>query len=116
MNSLSAICRFLMSAALVFAVTTTSFAEIPVDFSDHKKDSIIRVTNKDANTLQITWPTAKNTQGEMLIDLRPQTPLIQSLSLAEGRNPAQVIATQLDPVTTLTIGERDKKKFDEAFR
>jgi hypothetical protein len=110
MNSLFTIRRLPMLAALGFVLTSSGLAQVPVDFSGYHKDSAIQVTSKDAHTLQITWPTANKVRGEMLLDLRPDQPLIQSLSLtAEGQS-AKVIATQLDPVTTLTIGERDKKK------
>jgi hypothetical protein len=116
MNSLFTIRRLPMLAALGFVLTSSSLAQAPVDFSGYQKDSAIRVTSKDAHTLQVAWPAANNERGEMLLDLRPDQPLIQSLGLAATGQPAKVIATQLDPVTTLTIGERDKKKHDEAFR
>jgi len=87
-----------------------------MDFSNYSKDSSIAVQTKDANTLQITWPTSKGIQGEMAIDLRPNEPVIRSLSLKAGRQAWKVLATRLDPVTSLTIGQRDKKAFDESFR
>jgi hypothetical protein len=116
MNSLFTYCRLLIVAAIIVIGLGSSFAQIPVDISAYQKDSAIQVTSKDAHTLQITWPTANSSRGEMVIDLRPDQPLIQSLGLSENGQPAKIIATQLDPVTTLTIGERDKKKHDEAFR
>jgi hypothetical protein len=97
-------------------LTTVATAQVAIDLSQYQKGCGINVVAKDTNTLRITWPTSKNSQGEMRIDLRPGEPLIQSLSLSEGRKPAKVIATRLDPVTTLTIGERDKKKAEEGFR
>jgi hypothetical protein len=116
MNSLFTFCRLLIVAAIFVTGLGSGFAQIPVDLSAYQKDSAIQVTSKESHTLQVTWPTAKNSRGEMLIDLRPDEPLIQSLGLSENGQPAKIIATQLDPVTTLTIGERDKKKHDEAFR
>src|ERR1051325_125823 len=103
---------------LLFAMALMSLraAQVEVDLSQYRSDLGITVAVKGGDTLQITWPTSKTDRGEMMIDLRPDQPLIQSLGLAEGRKPAKVIATKLDPVTTLTIGQRDRKKFEEAFR
>ena len=100
----------------LFASTCAGWAQVNVDFSEYRRDSVISVIAGDANTLQITWPTARNVRGVMVLDLQADQPLIRSLSLAEGRNAAKVVATKLDPVTTLTIGERDRKKYEEAFR
>ncbi len=116
MNLLLLIRRGLILATLTLASTSASVALITPDFGAYQTDSIIRVTNKDANTLQVNWPAANNARGEMLIDLRPDQPLIQSLGLAVNGQPTKIIASKLDPVTTLTIGERDQKKHDEAFR
>src|ERR1041385_6094089 len=103
---------------LLFAMALASLraARVEVDLSQYRSDSGITAAVKNRDALQITWPTSKTVRGEMMIDLRPDQPLIQSLGLAEGRRPAKVIATKLDPVATLTIGERDRQKFEEAFR
>ena len=91
-------------------------AQVDVDLGNQDNDSGVAVTQPDPGTLRIAWAAGKNLRAEMLLDLNPDQPLIRSLSLKEGRKPTKVIATALDPVTTLTIGERDKKKYDEAFR
>jgi hypothetical protein len=91
-------------------------AQTKFDFSEYQKDSGIAVVSDDTNTLRITWPTAKNLQAEMIMDFRPDQPLIRSLGFSEHGGPARIIATRLDPVTTLTIGERDKQKAAEAFQ
>lgn len=100
--------------SLVLALTAT--AQVKFDLSELQKDSPIQVAPGEAETLKIIWPTAKNARGEMILNLRDEQPLIQSLALIEGRKPAKIIATKLDPVTTLTIGERDRKKYEESFR
>jgi len=108
-----------LAAALMLLVidfSSTATGQIAIDLTDYRKDSGITVRTKDASTLEITWLTSKRIQGEMLIDLRPDEPVIQSLSLKEGRQSAKILATRLDPVTSLTIGQRDKKAFDESFR
>jgi hypothetical protein len=108
--------RLLMLAALALGVNASSLAAVPVDFSSYQTNSLIRVIAPDAHTLQVIWPTTKSSRGEMLIDLHLDQPLIKSLAISQPGQPAKIIATQLDPVTTLTIGERDQKKHDEAFR
>ena len=92
------------------------FAQSKFDFSGYRKDAGITVLADDQNTLRVTWPSAKNSQAEMLLDFRPDQPLIRSLGASERGQPTQIIMTRLDPVTTLTIGERDPQKAAEAFQ
>ena len=108
----------ILAAGLVLVTGTMALCapQVEVDLSGYRADSGITVTKRDANKLQIGWPAGKKLRAEMVLDLNPDAPLIQSLHLQEGRKSAKVIATGLDPVATLTIGERDKKKHDEAFR
>jgi hypothetical protein len=91
-------------------------ASVKVDLAGYRSDAGIAVTRPDENTLQIAWLAGENLRGEMRLDLNPDQPLIRQLSLQAGRQPPHVIASALDPVATLTIGERDKKKFEEAYR
>ncbi|HEX5220257.1 MAG TPA: hypothetical protein VFZ59_11870 [Verrucomicrobiae bacterium] len=107
--------RFTLST-LLCCLAASAAAQVEIDLTGYRKDSGISVRAQDANTLQVTWPTSKKTQGEMLIDLRADEPVIRSLSLKQGSKPAQILGTRLDPVTSLTIGQRDKKAFDESFR
>jgi len=96
----------------------TSSATVPVEIDSNvtAKSGVIKVSRADEDTLRITWPASSKETGELVIDLRPDQPLIQSLALTRKGQPTKALATRLDPVTTLTIGERDRKKFDEAFR
>lgn len=104
---------------IVALVLTTAFrtpAQVSFNLSEYQPTAAIQVVTNNNDSLRVTWPTAKNVRGEIILDLREGHPLIQSLALTEGRKLAKVIATELDPVTTLTIGERDRKKYEEAFR
>ena len=114
MNPLRTIHFASIALALGFGATASTAAEI--DLSKYRKDSGIIVHANDADTLQVTWPSSKGISGEMLIDLRPNEPIIRSLGLKEGQQPGRVLGTRLDPVTSLTIGQRDSKAFDESFR
>lgn len=116
MNPLSPSGRKLILIAIAAGLTFLTRAQIPVDLSNYRSDSVVTVSQATPDALQISWPASKTSRGGMILDLRPDQPLIRALSLAEGNQPAKTITTQLDPVTTLTIGERDKKKHDEAFR
>ena len=100
--------------ALILAGSVTSAAT--VDLSQHRADSGISVVSPDAGSLRIRWPISSEATGQMVLDLSPDKPLMQSVGYSSGTQPVQVIATALDPVTTLTIGERDKDKATKGFR
>lgn len=114
----SAFIQKLLTFHLLLAAFFVSVApaQVKIDLSQYREGSEITVVARGTNALQINWPASKNFRAEMIVDLRPDQPLIQSLSLSENAKPAKALATRLDPVTTLTIGERDKKKFEEGFR
>lgn len=109
--------RFIRAACLVLVTGTTALCapQAEVDLSGYRADSGITVTKRETGKLQIGWVAGNNLRAEMVLDLNPAAPLIQSLSLQEGRKPAKLVAAGLDPVATLTIGQRDKKKYDEAY-
>ncbi len=107
-----------ISLRLLFCVCLTgpAFAQTGFDFSKYDKGSGILVTSEDPSTLRINWHIAKDVQAQMLLDFRPDQPLIKSLGVSKDGQPLRIIATRLDPVTTLTIGERDKQKAAESFQ
>lgn len=105
-----------LSLLAAFCLGEPVFAAASFDFSAYKKDTGISVVAENADTLKIVWPTGKDASGEMVLDFRSGQPLIKSLGVSEHGKPASIIATQLDPVTTLTIGERDAKKAAEGFQ
>ena len=89
---------------------------VAVDFSRYSADSGVSVVSADASSLKIQWPISPGLAGQVILDLSPDDPLIRSIGYSNGSKPPQVIATKLDPVTTLTIGERDKDKAVKGFR
>ena len=101
---------------LLLALISAAAAESKIDFSQYRQNCGIAVTADSADTLRLAWPTAQNLSAEIIFNLRDGQPLIQSLGFSQPGKPARVIATQIDPVTTLTIGERDKKAADEGFQ
>lgn len=86
------------------------------DFSEYQPDSGITVAADGTDTLRITWPSSPSRRAEMILDFRADQPLIRSLGVSENGGPVKAIATRLDPVTSLTIGERDAKKAAEAYQ
>src|SRR5262245_58493629 len=113
--------RRIVSAASLQLLLTLLFvgaasAQMEVDLSQYRNDSEISVVASNRNMLEVSWPTSKNTKAQMVFDLRNGQPLIESIKLKVKDESAKVLATRLEPVTTLTIGERDKKKFEEAFQ
>lgn len=104
---------FLLALALCCA--SPALLQAAVDLREYRADSGIRVVVQDSNHLQVSWPASSTEEGEMIFDSRPDKPLIQSFGISRAGGPVKVIAAQLDPVTTLTIGERDKEKAAQAF-
>ncbi len=103
---------FLLSLIMAGNVTPAA----TVDLTQHRADSGINVILPDADSLQIRWPISPGVTGQMVLDLASDKPLIQSIGYSSSTQPMQVIATGLDPATTLTIGERDKDKAVKGFR
>ena len=100
----------------MIGLSITVDAQTKFDFNEYRKDSGITVISESTNTLRITWPTSKTGQAEMVLDFQADQPLIKSLGISENGHPVRIIARQLDPVTTLTIGERDKQKAAEGYQ
>ncbi len=101
---------------MLLTLATTAAAQTKIDLSQYREDCGITCVRHDPDTLQITWPTATNLQAEIIFDLRAGRPLIRSLGFSESGQPTHYIATEIEPVTTLTVGERDKQKADEGFQ
>jgi len=106
---------FLCCLSLLPLLGGTAAAQSKADLSQYHEGSGFIVTANDAGTLRVTWDAGKKLQAEIVFNLHDGQPLIQSLAVAESGHPFHPVATALDPVTTLTIGERDRQKADEAF-
>ena len=101
---------------LLLCLPEIIFAQNHFDFTAYQKTSGINVTADGADALRISWPTAKKVSAEMVLDFRADQPLVRSLGVSENGGAVKIIATQLSPVTTLTVGERDAKKAAEGFQ
>lgn len=98
---------------------------IPVDMSKYSSTSLVRAHLSDA-TLTLRWSLGGSVDsaaaatrrrpervehGVLELNLSPGKPLIQTLGIAPSKDaPASAILRDIDPVTILTIGERDLKR------
>jgi hypothetical protein len=106
----------LLAFACATAIASCRAAEPQFELADYRGDSPISVTHDEAPTLRVAWPAGPDRRAEMVFDFRPGEPLIHSLAVAEKGGPMKIIATDLDPVATLTIGDRDKQKAAGAYQ
>ena len=102
--------------ALLLALNPSAAQAVEAVFENFSQHSPVEVKELDSDTLRVTWPISTKARGEVILNLAAHQPLIRSLGTATGSQPVQPIATQLDPVMTLTIGERDKDIAAKAFR
>ena len=101
---------------LLLIIPTRALSQIPVDLSAYQNSSGITITTNIPDAIRISWQTDNAVSGEMILDLRAGQPLIQTLGVSKNGGAVCPIATSLNPVTTLTIGQRDAKKAAEGFR
>src|SRR5262245_40602911 len=105
--------RFL--TRLLVALTTLilparSAADVAVDLSGHDPASGVAV-RRDDTRLRVTWPMAPGEHGVLVLQLRPQEPLIEELGIAAAADgPATVLLHKVNPTTWLTVGIRDLSK------
>lgn len=76
-------------------------AAIPVSMEAYSTASNVQVI-AESDTLNVTWPTQKQpSNGTLILDLRDNQPLIQSLQIS-----GHPIISSVDPLLTLTVGTR----------
>lgn len=84
-------------------------AAAPVDLTGYRRESGIAVARETAR-LRVTWPISAEEIGSAVFSRDADRPLIESLGAAAKGQAPRTIATALNPVTLLTVGERDLKK------
>ena len=90
---------------ILWLISTTAWAQLPVDLSDYKKASPTTVVKQESN-LVISWPAANRQMGRLVISLEPGKPLFSHIQLGtDGR--FNELATNVDPAFVLTVGKRD---------
>ncbi|MGA2540118.1 MAG: hypothetical protein ABSG78_01010 [Verrucomicrobiota bacterium] len=88
-------------------------AELPttpirVDFTEYREHLNAAIRQENDRVL-VEWPTSRTETGFVTVNLTARRPLIESIAVATSGQPPKTIARDLDPVTLLTIGERDMK-------
>jgi hypothetical protein len=97
-----------LAAAILTAVASAARAQPPaVDLSAHDPGSGVAV-RQDGTRLRLTWPLAAGEHGVLVLQLRPEEPLIEELGVAATADgPATPLLRRVNPVTLLTVGTRD---------
>lgn len=93
-----------------FFLPFLAFAQIPVDLNSFDKNGEASVSSKEG-FLEITWPTGKDEKGKIYVNLEQNQPLFNKIELIKEESISE-IATNLDPVFLLSVGERDLEKRD----
>jgi hypothetical protein len=121
LSPISRINRFVAACCLGMGLQWIAFAPRAqagptIDLNQYSAANGIQVSTVGTNVLRVTWPVSRRETGEVRLNLATGEPLIRSLGIGANARGIRVIATNLEPVTTLTIGERDARKAAEAFR
>lgn len=101
--------RTLLLASLLPAVVRlVSAAPVVVDLADHRPDNGATV-RWEADTLLVAWPISPSERGEIIFNLEAGRPLLEQIAVASANagSVAVPVLQKVDPVTILTVGERD---------
>ena len=98
----------LCAIATLASTCSAQNQSVPIDVGAYNKSSGATIT-RAPNRLRLNWPTAPDATGAVVFDFNANAPLIESLSIQTRKNAPQVLAHQVNPVTNLTVGERDLK-------
>ncbi|MEO5917609.1 MAG: hypothetical protein ABIS50_25490 [Luteolibacter sp.] len=90
------------TASLIAAVSSCLLAGVEAK----EGDSAVKVVEKDG-LVTVTWPISAEQAGSAVFNMDEAKPLIDSLGVAANGQPAKVIAGNLNPVTLLTVGNRN---------
>ncbi|MBT5707601.1 MAG: hypothetical protein HOI66_14895 [Verrucomicrobia bacterium] len=81
-----------------------------VDLSAYYSESEIRI-ERGGDLINIRWLGSQGIYCELVLSLLDGTALVKSVgTMADALNPAEIILRDFNPVTLLTVGERDLSK------
>lgn len=95
--------KCMLTVLLFFSIG--SYAQVPVNLKRFDPKSGARVS-VERNIISITWPAGNQLQGQLLVDLNQDAPLIKRLGIITGKKMSE-IGKELDPAFLLTVGKRD---------
>ena len=90
---------------VLWLLSTTAWAQLPVDLSDYQKTSPTTVVKQGTDVL-ISWPAASRQTGRLVISLEPDKPLFSHIQLGTDGH-FKELATSVNPAFVLTVGKRD---------
>ena len=103
--------RCLLTFALILLWPAFSAAEVSVNDKNFDPGCGVQLRH-DADRLSAAWSLGKDVAAELVLDLRPDQPLIQSLSVRAATGDMRPVLQHADPLILLTVGERDLAKQD----
>ncbi|WP_414660819.1 CehA/McbA family metallohydrolase domain-containing protein [Horticoccus sp. 23ND18S-11] len=99
----------LFSVLIARAQTPPLSESVPIDLSGVVAEAGVTI-QRGSPGLRLTWPVGPDERGEILFNLQPNRPLIERLAIgagAAGSETFTALMQRVDPVTLLTVGERD---------
>jgi hypothetical protein len=95
-----------LSCLFPAAVVAAGPDVVAVDVSAHRPACGVAVRQKGAQ-LHVRWPVAGREHGVLVLQLRPDRPLIEELGIAKTADgPSTALLRKVNPVTFLTVGVR----------
>ncbi len=99
---------FLTIASL--ATAQVPVAKLPIDLTGYNASCGVLVDQLPSG-LNLRWPTGREEWGHLSLNLKKGGPLIRHLALSTGDDgPTEILVRDVDPVTLVTVGQRDLKK------
>ncbi len=99
---------FFAGAVAARVAENSAVKNLRVDFTGYHKASGV-VVKQAQQQLAIEWPVSKTEAGRVVLNLDSTKPLLEKISVVAAGKPACVLGQKLNPVTWLTVGERDLK-------
>lgn len=98
------------AVVIVAALVRSATAEVVVDSAGYREESGVSIRQEETR-LRVSWPISESETGVVILQLRPEAPLIEELGIVEADDKRTVVlAGKLNPVLFLTVGERDLSK------
>ncbi|WP_255486902.1 hypothetical protein [Mucilaginibacter sp. SP1R1] len=97
--------HFAVSALMLLLFCANRANAQQIDLKNFNPKTGVRVQNNQS-LLSVTWPAGSNSNGRLLISLKKDAPLFQSIQLSKG-GVYQPIINGVDPQFILTEGKRD---------
>ena len=94
--------------AIEFICAQAAYAAVPVDIKSYDPASGV-VVRAAGEALVLRWDTPEGST-ELMLNISGQGALVQSIAVAPGKGKPVVVLRDVDPVTVLSIGQRDLKK------